>query len=184
DVVPADGLDVTLLVQGLRGDLLLAGGHRDRVEEDALEVGIGVVGEDPERRPHVRRLYGEARADPGEELLHDAGPAGDLPLVPAERDLVSPGDDPERELRLQQAQVLVVPAQEDPEVNLGSKREALGRGLSHAAGSRPPSQLFAYHTRRTVSNLPLRRISACLVDGATRRWRGAGHGQLQTEVLE
>ena len=99
----------------------------------------------------VRRLDRQPGPEPGQELLHDAGSACHLPLVPAERDLVPAGDDPEGELRLEQAQVLVVPAEEGPEVDLGGKREAVGGGLSHAVGSRPPSQPLGYHTRRTVS---------------------------------
>src|SRR5262249_49947446 len=136
-----DRLDVALLVQRLRSDLLLARRDRNRVEENALEVRVGVVGEDAQSSPHVRRLDRQPGTDPREELLHDPRPARHLPLVPAERDLVPPRDDPQSELRLEQTQVLVVSAQKDPEVDLGGKRETLGRGLSHAAGSRPPSQV-------------------------------------------
>ena len=114
----------------------LRDGHRDRVEEDALEIRVRVVGQDAERRADVRRLDRQPRPDPGQELLHDAGPARHLPLVPAQRDLVPAGDDPEGELRLQQTQVLVVPAQEGPEVDLGARvrRWVVGSATRRALG--------------------------------------------------
>jgi hypothetical protein len=141
--VRPDRLDVALLVEGLRRDLLLARRNRNGVEEDALEVGILVVRQHPKGGAHVPDVNGQARVQPRLQFLQDPGAPNHLALTPAQHDLVAARHDSEGQLGLEQAQVLVVSTQQGPEVDLGRERDALGGGLSHAVEPVPPSHLFA-----------------------------------------
>ena len=173
-VVPAHGLDVALLVERLRGDLAsCARAPGWRRAKTLLTSAPGSSASDAQgRRGRRRRRTGSPAPEPGQQLLaRCALRARTCRSSPRRVIVVAAGGDADVELRLEQAQVLVVPAEQGEEVDIGGelRRWVVGSATRRALGLRHnPSGI----TRAGPCQFPGAPRQS-LVHGAIRR--GLGH---------
>ena len=175
-VVATDGVDVALLAARLGRDPLLARGDRDGVAEHRLEVDLRVVGDHPDRRPHLARAQRSPRADQIGQLGQRALGSQHLALVAPERDVVTAGHDADVELGFERTEVTVVAAEEVAQVDVGGQRQPArdgGRFAQRLSFLGP-----VYHVGPHALGPPAGRRSVLALRG------GLGQGQADVQLAQ
>src|SRR5262245_44451727 len=127
EIVPANGIEIPLLIQRFRRDLLAPRRHGDGLGEQSLHIGGWLRRRHPKRRPNLGGSQRRSLPEHLDEVAQHSFRLRHLSLIASKRYVVPTRGDAHVVSRFEGPQVLVVPAEESEVIEIWRENDPARR---------------------------------------------------------